>query len=256
MRIVVCVKQALDVYNLKVDPTTREPQVKGAALKISDFDKNAVEEAVRIKEKLKTGTITVVATGPTVKDAIKEVLALGADDAVLVQDEAFRAMDSFTASLVLEKAIRTLGHVDLILCGETSIDAYAGQVPPMLAERLGFPLASYARKVVAEEGKVVVSRTVEEGEEELEVPLPAVVTVGQEINQPRLPALMQILQAGKKPVKALTLAELGVDVAKETKVRAVKVLSPLMERKKVVFKGMPEETVPKLVEALKKEGLF
>ncbi|MFQ6086912.1 MAG: electron transfer flavoprotein subunit beta/FixA family protein, partial [Candidatus Bathyarchaeia archaeon] len=158
VRILVCVKQAVDVSQLKVDSATRRLITVDAPKKISDFDKNALEEAIRIREKL-GGEVFTVTVGPEdAKTTLREALAMGADKAYLISDPIFENSDTLATSYILAEAIKKIGPFDLILCGEASIDSFSAQVGPRLAERLGVPLITYARKLSLEGDAVTAER--------------------------------------------------------------------------------------------------
>jgi electron transfer flavoprotein beta subunit len=261
VRSIVCVKQALDVAELKIDRATRVPVTIGVPRKISDFDKNAIEEAVRLKEK-HGGTITILTMGkPEAVEAIKEALAMGADDACLVSDPSFEKSDTLATSYVLFKAIQKLGDFDLIFCGESSIDGFSGQIGPRLAERLGIPVATYVSRLELEGDVAKVERDLEEGIQVLEAKTPLLLTVTNAINEPRLPSLMAILKASSKEIKKWSSSELETLEEKVgssgSAIEWIKVLAPEMERKGIIFKDKPaDETAEELANAIVKEGVL
>lgn len=228
-------------------------------LKISTYDKNAVEAAVKVKETT-GGTAIAIATGPNIKEGVKEVLAMGCDEAYLVASDEFEGSDNLAVSRVLAKAIEKVGDVELVTLGEGSLDSYSSLLAGRLAARLGWPLVSYASNLEIKEGKAVVRSRIGGIIEEFELPLPCIVSVSEEMNEPRLPPLVQILQAGKKPQTQWTLSDLdlsGSDVGAEGS--GIEVLSnkaPTMDRKNIVFEGDPDETAEQLAKALQKEGVF
>jgi len=253
MKIAVCVKHAVDETELKVD-SGGNPQLKGAPTKMSTFDKNAVEEALRLKA-AHQGEVVVVTVGtPEAKKTMKEALAMGADKGVLVSADPM-AMDTRRTSELLAAALKKGGPYDVILCSEGSSDMYSGLVPPMLGELLGLPYVGYAKKIDVNGQSAKVERALEDSVEVVEAPLPLVVSVVSEINEPRYPTLIQIMQAGKKPMEDLTPEALlpgagpPMPLVKGMKAQA-------MARKRVVFEGPPEETAKKLVDALAAEGVL
>jgi electron transfer flavoprotein beta subunit len=253
MKIAVCVKHAIDEAELKVD-SSGNPQLAGAASKMSTFDKNAVEEALRLKA-AHTGEVAIITVGtPEAKKSMKEALAMGADRGVLISADPMTIDTKRTAEL-LAAAVRKGGPYDIILCSEGSSDIYSGLVPPMLGELLGLPYVGYARKVEVAGQTAKVERALEDSIDVAEVPLPFVVSVVSEINEPRYPTLIQIMQAGKKPMEELaTGALLPGSGPAPTSVTSMKAQS--MARKKVVFEGVPEETAKKLIDALASEGVM
>lgn len=259
-RIVVCLKQAIDVSQLKADPSTRRLVTAGVSRKISDFDKNALEEAVRLKEKLGGEVITVTASGEDAKTSIREALAMGADKGYFIDDEALLNSDTLATSFVLAEAIKKIGQFDLVLCGEASIDGFSAQVGPRIAELLNVPVVTYARKISLEGNVVTVERTLEDRYETVKTKTPAIVTVTKEINESRIPSLMAIMKASKKEIVTWKLVDINVPFEKvgETGsgVRIMDVLAPKVEREKIVIKGEnPAEVAEKLVKALIQEGM-
>lgn len=259
MRIVPLVKQVLDVDQVKTDPDGNV-KTEGVPLKLSNYDKNAVEAAVRIREKNPGTEIVALATGPNIKEGVKEALAMGCDKAVIVNLSEFKGGDTLANSRVLAAAIKKIGGVDLIIGGEGSLDSYSGFMGPRLSARLGVPLVSYAVGLEIAGTMAKVKSNVGGILEDFEVPMPCVVTVSEEINQPRLPPLLQILQAGKKPIQEWKLADLGLqpqDVGPAgSGLMILKNQAPKMDRKRIRIKGSPEESAAQLVQALRKEGVF
>jgi len=253
MKIAVCVKHVVDETELKVDPGGN-PQLKGAATKMSAFDKNAVEEALRLKA-ARQGEVVIVTVGtPEAKKTMKEALAMGADRGVLVSADPM-AMDARRTAELLAAALKKGGPYDMVLCSEGSSDMYSGLVPPMVGEILGLPYVGYARKIEVSGQAAKVERALEDSVELVEAPTPLVVSVVSEINEPRYPTLIQIMQAGKKPMEELSPDALIPDAPKSASlVRGMK--AQAMARKRVVFEGPPEETAKKLVEALAAEGVL
>lgn len=259
VNIVVCLKQIPDLQQIRIKD--RRPLLEGAPLIFGDMDKSALEEAVRIKEKAKGTKVTALAMGGAkLKDGIKEALAIGADEAVLLMDPPFAGSDTMGTARALAKAIEKLGEHDLILCGEGSTDNYSGQVGPRLAELLDLPQITYVRELEIEGNKLKAVRNMEESFEVVETELPALVTVADEINQPRLASLRDILKAARKPVQEWTAADLGLSEgevgAKGSAIETVSNLAPEQERKQVVFKGDLDEVTENLVNALTKEGVL
>ena len=253
MKIAVCVKHAVDETELKVD-AGGNPQLKGAATRMSTFDKNAVEEALRLKA-AHQGEVVIVTVGtPEAKKTMKEALAMGADRGVLVSTDPMSVDTRRTAEL-LAAALKKGGPYDLVLCSEGSSDMYSGLVPPMVGEILGLPYVGYARKIEVSGQSAKVERALEDSVEVVEAPMPLVVSVVSEINEPRYPTLIQIMQAGKKPMEELSPEALLPGAGQSASlVRGMK--AQAMARKRVVFEGPPEETAKKLVEALAAEGVL
>jgi len=257
VNIVVCAKYSLDVAELKVDSSTRKPVTVGVPRKISDIDRNAVEEAIKLKEK-HGGKITAVTLGPPeAKAGLKEALAMGVDEAHLVAEASYEKLDTLTTADILAAVIKKLEGFDLILCGEMTIDGFSSQVGPRLAERLNIPQITYARKVTVEDGNVVAERDLEESYEVVKAKMPALLSVTREINTPRLPSLMAILKASKKELKTMTIGDLGFnldDLQQKTPLNLIHIEAPDMKRKGVIISEKPaKEAAEELVSILMKE---
>lgn len=259
MQIVVCLKQIPDLQQIRIKGDSREPVLEGVPLLFGDMDKNALEEAVRIVAK-EGGKVTALALGsPKLRDTIKEALAMGADEAVLLIDPAFEGSDSMTTAKVLAKAIEKMEY-DLILCGEGSTDNYSGQVPSRLAEMLGLPQVTYVRHLEFKERGLRATRNMEEALEIVEAPLPALVSVASEINEPRLASMIQILRAAKKPLQEWSAEALGLSSAEVGKgassLEVISNLAPEQERKNITLEGEIDEVTEQLVDALTREGVL
>lgn len=259
VRILVCVKQALDVSQVKADTATRRLITVDAPKKISDFDKNALEEAVRLKERL-GGEILTITVGPEdAKTTIKEALAMGADKSYILCDPMFENSDTLATSYILAETVKKLGSFDLILCGEASVDSFSAQVGPRLAERLKMPLITYVKKLSLEGDTVTAERNLEDSYETIRAKTPVLLTVTKELNEPRIPSLMAIMKAAKKEVVIWKAADLNIQEEKVgesgSAIKILSVLAPKVERKKIVIKGeTPAETAEKLAKALIQEG--
>ncbi len=250
--IAVLVKMAPDVSQLKIDPATQAPKMEGLPWKVSDFDKHAVEAAVKLKEAGQADKIVAYTynPGPTGGNLIKEPLAMGCDEAVVITGPP---TDGAGTSKVLAKAIEADGGADLVFAGEVSIDRVAGEVGSRVAALLGMPSLYNTQAIQGIEGGALLATRDAEQSETVKVPLPVACTMNDEINHPRLPALMQILQAGKKPIHNKTTADLGLsDADLGVVMQATAMVAPKQDRKKVVLSG--DDAVGELVAALKKEG--
>ncbi|MCX9083131.1 MAG: electron transfer flavoprotein subunit beta/FixA family protein [Candidatus Methanoperedens sp.] len=226
--IIVCLKQIFDLGQIRVDTSTKCPLTEGVARKLSDFDKNALEEALRIKEK-HSGKVIAIIYGT--KDAAKEALAMGADEAFIYQYT--EEIDHLGIAAILAGSIQQLKY-DLILCGEASIDEYSFQTGPRLAQVLGIPVLTYARKIELNDGEIIVERELENRYEVSKTKLPALVTVTKEINQPRIPTLLQILGASKKSITEMS------PMKQEVGVKILSILAVEMKRKEVIVKEIDE----------------
>ena len=219
MHFVVCAKQIPDPETppaaFRIDEARNEViPAQGIAPVLSQFDGMAAEAALRILETAGEGKITVISLGrESAQAAIKQVLAMGADEGILLEDDALQGGDSYTTARTLAAAVRKLGDVDAVFCGRQAADWDMGQVGLGIAELLGWPAAIIAKDVRVENGNMVVQRVLLDGFETVSMPLPAVVTVSNEIGDPRYPKLQQIMQAAKKTVTRMTAEELGLDPA-------------------------------------------
>ena len=216
MNIVVCVKYVPDAQGdrgFEEDRTTDRESVDGL---LSELDEYAVEEALKIVE-AGEGEVTVLTMGPDdAVGAVKKSLQMGAHKGVHVCDEAIAGSDAVATSLVLAQAVRKIGEespVDLVLTGLASTDGTMSVVPAMLAERLGIPQVTFASELSVDGSSVRIRRDNEAYSETVESSLPAVVSVNDQINEPRYPSFKGIMAAKKKPVDTWSLADLGVDAA-------------------------------------------
>ncbi|MGE4358114.1 MAG: electron transfer flavoprotein subunit beta, partial [Candidatus Omnitrophota bacterium] len=226
MNIIVCIKQVPDTTEVKIDPQTNTLIREGVASIINPFDMYAIEEGIRLKEKY-GGKVTVISMGPPqAEEALREAISLGCDEAILITDRAFAGSDTWATSYTLAKAIEKIGDFDLIICGKQAIDGDTAQVGPGISAHLDIPQVTYVKKI--EEIKIGepqsditggtsnqiimrVERMVEEGYEVIEVPLPCLITVVKEINEPRLPSLKGKLRAKSAEIKKWGILDLGLD---------------------------------------------
>ena len=217
MHLVVCSKQIPDPETppsaFKIDPATNKVvPAQGIAPVLSQFDAIAAEAALRIREAKGGGKITVISMGgESAQAAIKQVLAMGADEGLLLNDPAFEDGDSYTTAKVLAAAIKDLGDVDGVFCGRQAADWDMGQVGLLVAEELGWPVSIIAKAVELDGEKLKVQRVLADGFENTELAFPGVVTVSNELGEPRYPKLPQIMAAAKKTVVKKTAGDLGLD---------------------------------------------
>ncbi len=211
MEIVVCVKQVPDTTEVKIDPVTNTLIRQGVPSIVNPFDKNAVEAALQLKEK-HGGRVTVISMGPPqAGEALKECLAMGADEAVLVSDRAFGGADTLATSYTLAAAVKKLGLPDMIICGKQAIDGDTAQVGPEMAEHLGIAQITCVAKIEIEGQCVRVEREQEEGYEIIAAQTPVLLTVLKSINEPRLPTVKGTMKANRKQIPVWTAGELAVN---------------------------------------------
>jgi electron transfer flavoprotein beta subunit len=256
-RILVCLKQAVDVSQLKVDPATRRLVTAGAPKKISDFDKNALEEAIRLKEKFGGEVLTLTVSPEDAKPVLREALAVGADKAYIVNDPSVEGADTMGTAYILAEMTKKIADFDLILCGESSLDSFSGLVGSRLSELLNLPQMTSVRKVVVEGDTVVAERSLEDASETIKAKMPALISVTREINQPRIPSLMMIMRASKKEIVTWTLKDLDISTERmAAKTEVIDALAPKMERKRIKITGESvQEIAEKLAKALIQEGI-
>ncbi|MDG6218028.1 MAG: electron transfer flavoprotein subunit beta/FixA family protein, partial [Candidatus Thermoplasmatota archaeon] len=217
MNIIVCAKQVVDISEMKMDSKTQKPILTGLDKKVNEIDKNAVEEAIKIKDNT-GGKITVISVGESdAKERMKEMLAMGADEGIIITPP--ENADYAVLTAILANAIKKIGSYDLVLCGEASTDMFSGQVGPRLAGLLNMPQITYAQKIDAEKEKITAERNLGDMVVTMESSYPVLVTVTKEINEPRLPSLMQILSAANKPIEEWTIESLGLTL--ENKVKSI-----------------------------------
>lgn len=261
MNIIVCVKQVLDPEapptSFKIDAATNKAMPPpGVPPVISTFDEYAVEAALRLKE-AKGGKITVLSMGVNMqRDVVKKPLSMGADELVLLEDAAFVDGDSWSTAYALSMAIKKIGTYDVILCGRQAADWDSGQVGSGIAQLLGLPSVTLAKKIEAVDGKVKVERVIADGYEVMEVTLPALITLSNEHDEPRYPNVKGIMAAKKKEPIIWKPADIGVDASRigaaGRRMKLVKLFQPVREGKCEVIGGdSPQEVADKLAARLR-----
>lgn len=256
MNIIVCIKQVPDTIDIKINPENNTLIREGVASIINPFDMYALEEALRIKE-AHGGTVTVISMGPPqVENAMREALALGVDNAILISDKKFAGSDTLATSYTLSAAIRKLGDYDIILFGKQAIDGDTAQVGPGVARHLDIPQIAFVKEIDSiENGKIVAHRMMEDGFDVIESQLPIVLTVVKDINEPRLPSLRTKMKAKKAEIPVWTFEDLDLDEKRVglngSPTQVEEIYTPTLEKKTMILEGEPEEVVKKLVEYLK-----
>ena len=252
MNIVVCIKQVPGTTTVKINPETGTLMREGVEAVVNPFDEYAIEEALRIKERV-GGTVKVITMGPPqAEDALKSAISMGADECFLITDRAFGGADTWATSYTISKGIQSLGQVDLIICGKQAIDGDTAQVGPGVAEMLGLPFVAWVRKVEEiTEQTIRVERLMEDGYEVVEMPLPGLITVVKEINVPRLASLKGKMRAKKTEAVKLTAEMLGAEKNKIGLAGSpTQVLRSFVPQRKSGGEKVSGE-VPELVEKLK-----
>ena len=213
MNIIVTVKQVPDTNEVKINPKTGTLIREGVPSIINPEDKNAIEEALRIKEKHDDVGVTALSMGPPQAEmALREALSMGVDKAILLSDQAFAGADTLATSYMLSVAIKKIKKYDLIFCGRQAIDGDTGQVGPQIAEVLNLPQATYAEEINIQENVVTVKSNFDSVIRVIEMKTPALVTISNRINRPRFKTMNGVLRAFRdKEVITWTKEDLKVN---------------------------------------------
>lgn len=250
MNIVVPIKQIPDLQQIRI--RDNKPLLDGVPKTLSAIDKNAIEAAVQLKEaRGSDDEVVIVMFGDDdIEDTVKEAVAAGADRSVLITDDDAYGVDGSDVARVLAKAIGDIVDAQVIIFGEGSGDNYSGQVGSRVAQILGYPQVGFATEIAVEGDKATITRTLEDVQEVVEAPLPVIVNVAADLNEPRIPSVMQVLKAGKKPKEFLELDDLDVEIEGGV-IETVKNEAPVLNRKQQKVKDVAE-----LIEALKADNII
>jgi electron transfer flavoprotein beta subunit len=256
--IIACYKWVLDEQDIKINPGSLDLDTSRAKSKISDYDRNAIEEAVVQAEQNGAEVASLTFGTSKAKQSLKDALSRGPAKAYWVNDDLAEGADAFVTANVLAAALKKAEQYDVILCGEGASDTYAQQVGPRIATLLGIPAITFVSEMKIDGDKVIATRKIGDCTEEVTAAFPVLVTVLPEINKPRIPSLKQVLGAAKKPVTEWKVADLGLSAEQTTaknKIKSVKGF--VMSRKNVIYKdGTPADKVASLVASLTKEGVL
>ena len=260
--IIVCVKHVPETAEaeLKIDASGKAVEKTGLVFDINEWDDYALEEGVRLKEKV-GGTVTAITVGTADSDStLRKCLARGADKAIRLTDPKFEGSDGYAIAKILHSVIRKL-HFDLILTGLQAGDDGNAAVGPLLAEMLRIPHITMAKKIELGTGVAKANRELEGGLEEIvEVKLPALFAVSTGINEPRYVSIMGIRKAMQKEVKVMSLADTGLtenDVGPTGSwIKIEKMYMPPIEKQAEFLKGNPDEVAAKIAEIIKSRGLI
>ena len=258
MNIIVCIKQVPDTTNVRIDPETNTLVRSGVQSIINPFDMYAIEEAIRLKEKF-GGLVTILTMGPPqAEEVLREAISLGADEAVLVSDRAFAGSDTWATSYTLSRTIQKIAKFDLLICGKQAIDGDTAQVGPGIAAFLDIPQITFVKKIEdIKDSLIRAERMTEEGYDIVESPLPCLITVVKEINEPRLPSLKGKMRAKKIEIRKLEAKDLDADPdslgLKGSPTKVVKIFTPPPRKGGQILEGEAKDTSAKLVELLKTE---
>jgi electron transfer flavoprotein alpha/beta subunit len=255
MKVIVCIKQVPDTSEVKINPKTGTLIREGVPSIINPLDLHALEAGLKIKEK-SGGTVTVLTMGPPqAETALREAIAMGADEAILLSDRAFAGSDTWATSYTLSKAIAKL-DADIILCGKQAIDGDTAQVGPETAEFLNIPHVSYVRKIeeVAQDS-IKVQRMMDEGYDLIESSLPVLLTVVKELNEPRMPSLKGKMAAKKAVIKTWGMSDIMANEndtgLKGSPTQVKNVFTPEMRTDRKILEGTPDEQVEALLQELR-----
>lgn len=260
MNIVVCVKQTPDTA---ATITVQDGKVSwgDAPLVLNPWDEFAVEQALRTKE-AHGGKVTALSLGPeAAREALKQALAMGCDEAILVSDPALEGGDSLVVSKALAAAINKIGGIDLVFFGRQAVDSDTGVTGPQVARRLGWPALSLVAAVAALDpnGKsITVERMIDEGRQVVKSPLPAVISVVKEINEPRYPSFMGIRKASKAEIPVWSAAAVGLESVPSAVLAWPEIVAPpKVETKCELIQGeTPEQIGAKLADRLIEEKVI
>ncbi len=254
MNIIVCIKQVPDTADIKIDPATKRLVREGVKAMINPFDMYAIEEGLRLKEKL-GGKVTAITMGPPqAESALREAISLGCDEAILISDGAFAGSDTLATSYALSQAIKKIKDYDMIFCGKQTLDGDTAHVGPGIAGNLDIPQIINVRKIQdIKEGRVTAERMTEYGYDVLEAQLPCLLTVVKDINMPRLPSLKGKMKAKSALIAIWKAADIGAEEGrigfKGSATEVWKVTIPPARPQGKIFEG--ETAVDQLVEVLK-----
>jgi len=261
MDIIVCIKQVPETADVDWDPETGTLRREGAPGVLNPTDKNALEAALQLKER-HGGVITAVSMGPPqAEEALREALSMGVDRGMLLSDRRFAGADTWATSYTLSLGVKKISTFDLILCGKESADGMTAHVGPQLAEFLNLPQLTCATAIDIRDHFVEIRQKVEGGYRILRTPLPALITVEREINQPRIPPVDQIMEAFHKEVLRWDGEELGGEDGhfglKGSPTQTRKVYTKKMKKGKVqLLEGEAPQKVRQLVQILKQKDLI
>jgi electron transfer flavoprotein alpha/beta subunit len=255
MNIVVCIKQVPDTAEVRINPETGTLIREGVPSIINPFDMHAIEAGIQIKERV-GGKVTVMTMGPPqAESALRDAIAIGADDGILLSDRAFAGSDTWATSFTLSKAIGKLG-ADIIICGKQAIDGDTAQVGPETAEFLNIPHISYVRKIEeVTQNSIKVQRLMDEGYDIVESSFPVLLTAVKELNEPRLPSLKGKMAAKKAVIQKWGASDILADQndlgLKGSPTQVKNIFSPEARSGRKILEGDTEEQVDALIQELR-----
>lgn len=261
MKIIVCAKQVPDTTEVKIDKKTNTLIREGVPSILNPDDANALEQALALKDKYEDVHVTVISMGPPQADVmLRECLAMGADEAVLLSDRAFGGSDTWATSNALAAGIRKLGDFDLILAGRQAIDGDTAQVGPQISEKLDIPQVTYVEDLEVDGKNLTVKRQLEDGYEMIKLQMPALLTAVCELNEPRHMYIDKIFDAYQKEIKVLTINDVDIQPTevglKASPTRVFRSFTPEVKGEGVILEGSEKEVSAKLVDELKKAHII
>lgn len=261
MKVVVCAKQVPNTNEVKIDPVKGTLIRDGVESILNPDDANALEEALKLKDKYEDVTVTVISMGPPqAEEMLRECLAMGADEAILLSGREFGGSDTWATSNAISAAIRKIGDYDIIFAGRQAIDGDTAQVGPQISEKLGIPQVTYVQDFELKDGEAVVSRQLEDGYETISVKLPCLLTAVKELNKPRYMTMKGIYEAYEKEITVWGFAD--VDVPQEkvglkaSPTRVFRSFTPEPKGAGVVLQGTSKEQVAQLMGSLKEKHII
>lgn len=256
MKIIVCAKQVPDTTEVKIDKTTNTLIREGVPSILNPDDANALEQALALKDTMSDVTVTVLSMGPPQADVmLRECLAMGADEAILLSDRAFGGSDTWATSNALAAAIRKIGDYDIVFAGRQAIDGDTAQVGPQISEKLNIPQITYVEAMELVGDKVRVQRQLEDGYEIIEAKMPILLTAVKELNEPRHMYIDKIFDAYQKEIPILTINDVDIETTevglKASPTRVFRSFTPEVKGQGVILEGTEKEVAAKLVKEFK-----
>lgn len=261
MNIVVLIKQVPEIALIKVNEADNKVELPQGPGTVNPFDEYAVEEGLRLKEKTGGKCIVMTVGSQRAESALRDCLALGADEAYLLSDDSFEGSDPQGVARILAAGLKKLGDFHLVLAGKQAVDSDSAQVPGAVAAILDLPQAMFVKKFEeVGDDKVTVFRTTEDGYDVVELPVPAVCSVVKEINEPRLPSLKGKMAAKKKEITKWAAGDLEVDtdgIGENSRTKTLKVTPPPPRPKGEILEGeTPEEIADTLFKKLRENQII
>lgn len=261
MNILVCAKQVPNTNEVKIDPVKGTLIREGVESILNPDDANALEEALRLKDQYEDVKVTVLSMGPPqADDMLRECLAMGADEAVLVSNRAFGGADTWATSNTISAAIKKAGSFDIIFAGRQAIDGDTAQVGPQIAEKLGLPQITYVQSFEIDGDTVTVQRQLENGYELIRVKTPVLLTAVKELNQPRYMNVKGIYDAYKKEIPVWGIDDIPVEKEvvglKASPTKVFRSFTPAPKGKGVMLEGPAREKVANLINNLQKQHII